>query len=220
MVNHILKRIKPAQPVSSPGRPLCSPADAALRLFLAGCSLPLVKHPADEAKISEQFKERLMLAVTEVNQCQMCSYGHTRMALETGMSSDEIRQLLAGEKSDTPDDELPAVMFAQHYAESNGKPESSAWIRIIEEYGPRSRTILAALRTIMAGNAFGIPMGSLKGRFSGNADPRSTPGYEIIMMLTAAAALPPALAGALICALTGWQPPLHCSQTETITAAG
>ncbi|MFC0273464.1 carboxymuconolactone decarboxylase family protein [Metabacillus herbersteinensis] len=32
-----------------------------------------------------------MLAVTEVNGCEFCSYSHTKIALEQGMSQEEIK---------------------------------------------------------------------------------------------------------------------------------
>ncbi|WP_378936781.1 carboxymuconolactone decarboxylase family protein [Metabacillus herbersteinensis] len=35
--------------------------------------------------------ERIMLAVTEVNGCEFCSYSHTKIALEQGMSQEEIK---------------------------------------------------------------------------------------------------------------------------------
>jgi AhpD family alkylhydroperoxidase len=50
-----------------------------------------------------------MLAVTEVNGCEMCSYAHTKMALEAGLSNDEIQQMLAGDNW---------AYFPQHFNKS------------------------------------------------------------------------------------------------------
>ena len=36
--------------------------------------------------VSVQFRERLMLMVTEVNGCRYCSYGHSKAALAAGLS--------------------------------------------------------------------------------------------------------------------------------------
>lgn len=118
--------------------------------------------------LSKQFFERLMLAVTEVNGCDVCSYGHTKMALESGMSEKEIRALLAGEHNEVPDAELEGVFFAQYYAESAGRVSESAWQRVIEVYGePKSLAILAVVRTIMFGNFYGIPLSRILRRFKG-----------------------------------------------------
>lgn len=59
--------------------------------------------------LSTRFIERIMLAVTEVNQCPLCSYAHTKMALEAGMSSAEIKSLLTHHLDSVPDDETTAV---------------------------------------------------------------------------------------------------------------
>jgi AhpD family alkylhydroperoxidase len=53
-------------------------------------------------ELSRDFIERIMLAVTGVNRCPVCSHGHAKMALEAGMSADEIRDLLAGVMDDVP----------------------------------------------------------------------------------------------------------------------
>lgn len=138
--------------------------------------------------VTEQFKERTMLAVTEVNACPMCSYAHTKMALESDMTKDEINAMLVGTLDDTPPDELPGVLFAQHYADMRAKPSKSSWQRLLQDYGKdKANGILGVTRTIMLGNAYGIVIGSIKGRFKGEPDKRSSLVYELGMLLT----LPP-----------------------------
>jgi AhpD family alkylhydroperoxidase len=85
--------------------------------------------------INQELSERIMLAVTEVNGCEVCSYAHTRMALESGMSNEEIQNMLSGIVTDILSEELPAVMFAQHYTDSRGKPSEDSWNRLVEVYG-------------------------------------------------------------------------------------
>src|SRR5690625_6346011 len=76
-----------------------------------------------------------MLAVTEVNGCEICSYGHTKYALEQGMSNEEIKSFLTGNPENISSDEMPAIIFAQHYADTKGHPSEEAWNRIVQEYG-------------------------------------------------------------------------------------
>ncbi|MGZ7044570.1 MAG: carboxymuconolactone decarboxylase family protein, partial [Methanobacterium sp.] len=45
-------------------------------------------------ELNSKFIERIMLAVTEVNDCALCSYAHTKRALECGMSNEEIQKIL------------------------------------------------------------------------------------------------------------------------------
>ncbi len=135
-------------------------------------------------ELSSKFIERIMLAVTEVNHCGLCSHAHTRKALESGMSCEEIRKILAGSIDDVPDDEVAAVTFAKYYADTRGHPTTKSWQHIVEIYGiSKARGILGSIRTIMIGNTYGIPWSSFFNRFRGKPDPRSSLRYEISMIL-------------------------------------
>ena len=108
-------------------------------------------------ELSPEFIERIMLGVTEVNGCEVCSYAHTKMALEQGMAAEEIQQLLAGSADEIPVEEMPAYLFAQHYADRRGYPTEESWDRIVSLYGEdKAKGILGAVRAIMVGNAHGI----------------------------------------------------------------
>jgi AhpD family alkylhydroperoxidase len=135
-------------------------------------------------KLSPKLIERIMLAVTEVNDCSICSYAHTKMAIESGMSNEEILNMLSGFIDDVPADEVAAVIFAQHYADTRGNPTLESWRRIVEIYGIfKAKGILGSIRTIMMGNAYGIPWSSFFNRLRGNPDQRSSLLYEISMIL-------------------------------------
>jgi AhpD family alkylhydroperoxidase len=149
-------------------------------------------------ELDQKFIERIMLAVTEVNDCAICSYAHTKRALESGMSGEEIHNMLAGIMDNVPDDELAAIMFAQHYADTRGHPTEESWQRIVEIYGNSlAQGILGSIRTIMMGNAYGIAWSSFFNRLRGRADPRSSLLYEARMIL-GTVLIPIALIHALI----------------------
>ena len=165
-------------------------------------SIPAIRRAFKEEGMSRQFSERIMLAVTEVNGCLICSYAHTKMALEVGMSNEEIQQLLAGTFDDVPTEEVAAVLFGQHYAESRGRPTKEAWDRIVELYGTTlAHGILGACRVMMWGNAYGIPYSSFVNRFKGKPDKRCTFPYEVAMLVTALGYLPIALIHSVISGL-------------------
>jgi AhpD family alkylhydroperoxidase len=146
-----------------------------------------------------QFTERIMLTVTEVNGCELCSYAHARFALEAGLSDAEVRTLLGGSSAGVPDHQLPALAFAQHYAHTRGHPDPSAWQDVVDTYGEQEALgALAAVRLMMWGNAAGIPLSSLRSRLTGEPDPGSTLHYEVATILGTAAVLPFALVHALI----------------------
>ncbi len=119
-------------------------------------------------RVSREFSERIMMAVTEVNGCRYCSYFHAQVALKIGMDKGEIEHTLAGDFKDTPREELAALYFAQHYAESGGKPQPEAVQYMYDTYGEvMTRDILAYTHAIMIENAWGNMFDALRLRIKG-----------------------------------------------------
>jgi len=166
------------------GKKLYSIAEEYRIMVNAFRSSPYLRRARNAGEMNKPFMERIMLAVTEVNGCAMCSYYHTKVALESGMDSEEIKGMLGGDCNDAPEEELQAILFAQHYADTRGKPSKEAWERIVETYGESGAYgILAAIRMIMMGNVLGIAWGSFFNRFRGKPDKRSSLPYELGIML-------------------------------------
>jgi AhpD family alkylhydroperoxidase len=107
--------------------------------------------------ISESFRERLMLMVTQVNGCRYCSYFHAKEALKAGIAVDELEILLAGEiPNDTPEDEIPALLYAQHWAEADSRPDPQIQQKFMDTYGvEKTEAIEVILRMIRVGNLSG-----------------------------------------------------------------
>ena len=107
-------------------------------------------------QVSFAFRERLMLAVTAVNECRYCSYFHAQEALKADLSKDEIRMLLEGAVKNAPDEEMPALLYAQHWAESNANPDAEARQTLVMVYGQeRAEAIETVLHMIRTGNLAG-----------------------------------------------------------------
>jgi AhpD family alkylhydroperoxidase len=150
-------------------------------------------------RISSHFIERIMLAVTEVNGCEVCSYAHTKIALEQGMSDEEIKRLLSGVTEGISDDEMTAIVFAQHYADTRGNPSKEAWNRVVQEYGTeKALGILGVIRTIMIGNIYGIALSAFRSRIKGKKIEKTNLFYEIEMIMSIIPLLPAALIHAFI----------------------
>ena len=124
--------------------------------FLIG-NRSLVKKAMRSGAISFGFRERLMMVVTEVNGCRYCSYYHSAQSIRAGLSNDELRILLAGQiPEDSPMEEIPALVYAQHWAETNARPDSEAVQLLVETYlDEKADMIHAILRMIRAGNLMG-----------------------------------------------------------------
>jgi AhpD family alkylhydroperoxidase len=165
-------------------------------------TMPYLARSRQHKEMSPEFIERIMLAVTEVNGCEVCSYGHTKMALEQGMSSEEIQKLLAGVTDGIPVDEAKAVFFAQHYADTKGHPSATAWQQIVDTCGMSTALgSLGATRAIMFGNAYGIPLSAFRNRLRGKPVAKSSLPYELAMMLSILVFLPVSALHALISGL-------------------
>lgn len=107
-------------------------------------------------KVSVTFRERLMLAVTAVNGCRYCSYFHAREALKAGLTEEEMTNLLAGVIKNCPPEEAPALLYAQHWAETGANPDLEAIQKLIETYNSEiAEYINLALRLIRVGNLLG-----------------------------------------------------------------
>lgn len=184
------------------GRKLYSMKEIYTILYNGMRTAPYLSKAKKKGELDTEFIERIMLAVTEVNGCGVCSYAHTKMALEAGMSDKEIQNMLAGVLTDVPEDQIQAMIFAQHYADHRGKPSGEAWARIVEIYGvSKSKAILGAIRIIMMGNALGIPWSAFVGRFKGEPDERSTFLYEVGGIVLGTLFIPFALINAIIASL-------------------
>ena len=149
--------------------------------------------------ISPQFKERIMLAVTEVNGCEACSYAHTKFALEEGMSKEEISAILSGDMQNIPQEESLALMYAQHYADTKGKGSSESWLRLVDEYGrDKALVILAHIRMIMVGNIYGMAISGIRDRFKRKARGKTSLAYELSIIFAIFIYFPVALVHAII----------------------
>jgi len=134
--------------------------------------------------INKSFEERIMLTVTEVNGCQMCSWGHSTTALKEGVPEKDIHEMLLGNLENVPQDESVALLFSQHYADNNGNPSNVAWERVLDTYGKeKALSILASLRIIMVKNTWGIAMGAFFNRLRGRSVKKSSLIYELKILL-------------------------------------
>ncbi|MCB0637332.1 MAG: carboxymuconolactone decarboxylase family protein [Lewinella sp.] len=150
-------------------------------------------------RIDPTFVEHLQLAVTEVNGCAACSYAHAHLALQQGMSQEEINGFLTGDAAFVPAAEARAILFAQHFAEARGRPSPVAYAAIVEEYGPhKAAIILAAVQFMLVGNMYGLPFSALQSRFKGKSFADSSLWYECTMLLGGVLVLPVALVHGLL----------------------
>jgi AhpD family alkylhydroperoxidase len=118
--------------------------------------------------ISAGFRERIMIIVTGVNRCRHCAYGHEFLAQIAGISKAEISGLLTQDLANAPEDEIPALLFSIHWAESDGLPTAEARSDLEARYGVNvAAQIEAAALMIHIGNRIGNTFDYLLSRISG-----------------------------------------------------
>lgn len=74
------------------------------------------------AALDPALRERLILAFTEVIGCRHCRHAHARLAPTAGLCEADVRELAAGSLVGTPPEQVPALLYAQHWAEADAPP--------------------------------------------------------------------------------------------------
>ena len=129
--------------------------------------------PRDQ-KISPDFGEKIFLAVCGVNKCLYCTWLHTKTALVAGLDQADINKILAGDFKNIKDEEAIAVLYAQHWADTNGNVSTDARRRVLDKYGKhKTAHIEANINAVFFGNlcsntVFSYQIGSIadKGKVS------------------------------------------------------
>ncbi|MBI9010228.1 MAG: carboxymuconolactone decarboxylase family protein [Tenericutes bacterium] len=135
--------------------------------IMSDATYSMIKYRKCIKKVSESFQTNLMLSVTEVNDCAICSYFHTKRAIDSGIGDEELKSLLSGNHENVKKEEAKALLFAQHYASEKEVYSVETFQVIIDAYGKdMAYGILSSIRMISFGNAYGINFLNLKSRFT------------------------------------------------------
>ncbi len=154
-------------------------------------TLPYLSNAKRKKLLNKQFIERIMLAVTEVNGCSLCSYQHTKIALKSGLTTKEIQALLDGDTQGLHQNEVIGVLFGKHVADQNGLFDQDYLTRVIKEYGQeKAYGVLGAIRIIMFTNIMGIAIGIIVDTFKGESRKISLFVYAIGALIFMIVALP------------------------------
>lgn len=106
--------------------------------------------------VDSAFRERIILAVTGVNSCRYCSFIHTKAALKNGISKEEVKALGTSMFDNSPEDEVAALIYAQHWAETEGQIDVDARRNMLQQYGKQKlETIELVMVMIRLANLFG-----------------------------------------------------------------
>jgi len=144
-----------------------------LRLFLKDMKqlirkTPQIKSAFTSERISKQFAERIMLAVTAVNDCEYCVYGHSGSSVKSGVADEEVLSIMNLEYNKSSLDEIVALNFAKHYAETNSLPTKKAYEELVNYYGfEKVNDILIFIQIVSLGNYLGNTVEAFQARRDG-----------------------------------------------------
>ena len=133
-----------------------------------GLRLPRLIQAEFAKRIDSAFREKIMLAVTNVNDCRYCRFVHTMLARALGVSEDEIVSIWNNELRGVDEYQRVAIEYARHYTESKRRPSAEMERRLEDFYGrDKAHDIRLYIRAILIGNLTGNTFDALLGRMKG-----------------------------------------------------
>lgn len=158
--------------------------------------LPAIISILRSKRISRAFAEKIMLTTTAVNQCVLCARFHSEMAYQSGIDRSEVVSLLNMdlEGRASSDYEVSALLYAQHYAETQRKPKPEMTQRLYNDYGrEKADDIMLIIRLIMFSNLSGNTFSAFTSRLRGASAPGSSLLFELFFVACSAPLIIPSL---------------------------
>ena len=133
-------------------------------------------------EIGSALREKLMLVITAVNECGYCSWFHAKQAVASGIPEAEVMDLLKLQfVASASAFELTALLYAQHFAETNRRPDAEMTARLFARYGDKTaKHIILLIRMIFFGNLFGNTWDAVLSRFKGKPAEQSNVIFECV----------------------------------------
>ena len=152
---------------------------------------PVLARALIRPRISRALREQVMLAVTSVNDCRYCNWGHTVLALRNGVDLAALRQTLhSGSASADSTPEEVAIWYAQHVASEQGDADPGAERALAAAWTPAEQAeIKAYITAITFGNLVGNSADAWLARLRGVPVEGGHPAGEAIAALAGFAAL-------------------------------
>ncbi len=136
-------------------------------------------------KIGKPFMEKIMTIVTAVNGCVYCAWFHARQAVSCGISNNEVKNMLDLQfQTDATEYQITALLYAQHYAETNRNPDKAMTEKLFKYYGNKTAFhIILMIRMIFFGNLAGNTYDAFLSRFKGKKAKNSNVIFEFIFFV-------------------------------------
>jgi AhpD family alkylhydroperoxidase len=135
--------------------------------------------------IDKAFVEKIMTVITAVNGCVYCAWFHAKQAMASGIREEEVTNLFNLQfHADASHEELTALLYAKHYAETDRHPDEAMTKTFYEFYGEKTATdLFMSMRMIYFGNLFGNTWDAVISRFRGHPVKDGTVAFEIVFFV-------------------------------------
>ncbi len=104
-------------------------------LFDAMRTMKYMSRAKRKEELSTELIEKVMLTVTEINGCEVCTVFHNKVAEKEGIKEEEIQMLFVADVEEIPQEDAPAILFSREYANSSGNPSEDSWSSLKTFYG-------------------------------------------------------------------------------------
>jgi len=133
----------------------------------------------------EHLLEKILIVTDAVNECSYCSWIDAKLALKSGVSEAEINNMLNLQfHTHAAGNEIQALLYAQHYAESNRHPDPDMTRKLFDYYGEKTADhIILAIRAVTFGNLYFNTWGAIISRLKGQPAENSNVVFEIAYFL-------------------------------------
>jgi AhpD family alkylhydroperoxidase len=140
---------------------------------------------------SRALREKVMLAVSSVNDCRYCSWVHTELALANGVDLAGLQEVLDHETfGEVASGEATAILFGQHFAATARQPTAEARAALAREFTIYQRAeIMAYIHGIYFLNLSGNSYDAWLARFAGQKVETGHPTAEAVAALLLAPVL-------------------------------
>ncbi len=128
---------------------------------------------------------KIMNVTTAVNGCTYCAWFHAKQALASGISEEEIQNMMNLQfHADAEEFELMALLYAQHYAETNRNPDAEMKQKLMDYYGDKmANDVILVIRMVFLGNLYGNTWDAVLSRIKGMPAKGSNILFELIFFL-------------------------------------
>jgi AhpD family alkylhydroperoxidase len=135
-------------------------------------AMPIIIRSIFRPKTSRQLREKVMLGVTAINDCQYCAWGHSHWALMQGVPLEDVNRILMDQDDDLKAEkpaEAAAILFGQHYAEHLGEIDPASVSNLGNYFDEAQvREILCYVHFIsftnLSGNTVDVVLDRIKGK--------------------------------------------------------